>query len=106
MRNRIWLLCFLLSYPLLTFAVGFEDGGTIEEVLLSKNLIKVNGRTYKLPNSVKESSSPDGAPAIYQLKIGSYVFFSGMSDHSNLIDSLSIHMQPFQRADKDTSTNE
>lgn len=58
-------------------AQGFEGTGFIDKVELGKNLVTVGEETFYLPNS----TLLDGGPAIFQLKPGYQVNFSGNVDN-------------------------
>jgi hypothetical protein len=74
-------------------AATFEDNGTVENITVGTNEVRIDGKTYLLPNSVVESNSPGTGPAILQLKEGMFVVFSGRTGQMDTIDSLAIHLR-------------
>ncbi|MBO2929640.1 PilY2 family type 4a fimbrial biogenesis protein [Metapseudomonas otitidis] len=92
MKSTLSYLSYsLLAYSIGCFASDFEDGGVVQEVDVPRNIVLVDGASYHLPNSVKESSAPTGLPAIMQLEKGMYVFFYCKDSSKKEIDSISIH---------------
>ncbi|WP_236210052.1 PilY2 family type 4a fimbrial biogenesis protein [Metapseudomonas otitidis] len=90
---RFFLTLGFFTFSHCVFAATFEDGGVVESVDLARNTVVVDGATYHLANSVKESSQPSGLPAIMLLREGMYVFFYGEDASAKRIDSISIHSQ-------------
>lgn len=74
-------------------AATFEDNGTVEGIDVGTNQIRIDGKTYLLPNRVVESNSPSAGPAILQLKEGMFVVFSGQTGQIDIIESLAIHLR-------------
>ncbi|CAM5263867.1 Pilus assembly protein PilY OS=Stutzerimonas stutzeri OX=316 GN=UF78_03755 PE=4 SV=1 [Stutzerimonas stutzeri] len=69
-------------------AGGFEGNGEIAKVELLKNQIEVDEQTYSLPHSTQL----DGSPAIFQLKPGCQIGFSGrLASPHNIIDSVYLY---------------
>lgn len=91
MRIGGGLLGLLLSCA--TQAATFEDNGTIESISAGTNEIRIDGKTYLLPNNVVESNSPGAGSAILQLKEGMFVVFSGHTGQVDTIESLAIHLR-------------
>ncbi len=93
------LFIFAMAFGFFTqasaLAQTFEASGVVRDVNLAESKIRVNGRTYTLPNSVTESLLVNAGPAIYQLQLGTIIAFSG-TESGNIakIDSLAILLQP------------
>ncbi|GEM_PF-3401452 len=69
-------------------AQTFEQVGVVQDVIVEKNIVVVDGTRYKLPNSLQEN----GSPVLFQLKQGQVVNFSGTVEKpESVIESLTIN---------------
>lgn len=69
-------------------AETFEEVGIVQDVLVEKNIVLVDGKRYKLPNSLQEN----GSPILFQLKPGQVVNFSGTVDKPEpVIESITVN---------------
>ncbi|PTU73993.1 hypothetical protein DBO85_11550 [Pseudomonas mangrovi] len=94
-RKLIGLMGAALLCSAAAQAQTFEESGVVEKVFSERSLIQVNDRMYTLPNRVTESLSPGAGPAIFQLRTGTVVNFSGITGGQYpLIDSMAILRQP------------
>lgn len=80
-------------------AETFEEVGIVQDVLVEKNIVLVDGKRYKLPNSLQEN----GSPILFQLKPGQVVNFSGTVDRPEpVVESMTIN----HAAPKVSNTNQ
>lgn len=76
-------------------AQTFEAAGAVQDINLAQSKIRVDDRTYLLPNSVTESLLVNAGPVIYQLQMGTVIAFSGTASGSIAkIESVAILLQP------------
>ncbi|MDH1730985.1 PilY2 family type 4a fimbrial biogenesis protein [Pseudomonas chengduensis] len=88
-------ICGLLMVHASAQAQTFEAAGVVQDVNLAQSKIRVDDRTYQLPNSVTESLLVDAGPVIYQLQTGTVIAFSGTESGSIAkIESVAILLQP------------
>lgn len=97
-------LCLLglgaaLAFPAPALAADFESIGVVTRIDLGKNLITVDEseeeKTYYLPNS----TTLNGAPAIFYINQGSLISFSGESDGSTpTVNSIYVFPAEDQRS--------
>ncbi|HGN1360111.1 TPA: type 4a fimbrial biogenesis protein PilY2 [Pseudomonas aeruginosa] len=68
----------------------FEGAGVVFEVQVEKNLVDIDHRLYRLPNSTVRN----GMPSLFQVKPGSVVSYSGtVSQPWSTITDIYIHKQ-------------
>ena len=68
----------------------FEGAGVVFEVQVEKNLVDIDHRLYRLPNSTVRN----GMPSLFQVKPGSVVSYSGtVSQPWSTITEIYIHKQ-------------
>ncbi|MGG2511010.1 type 4a fimbrial biogenesis protein PilY2 [Pseudomonas aeruginosa] len=68
----------------------FEGAGVVFEVQVEKNLVDIDHRLYRLPNSTVRN----GMPSLFQVKPGSVVPYSGtVSQPWPTITDIYIHKQ-------------
>lgn len=91
--RRILAILGGLALSWAAHAATFEDNGTVESIAVGANQVRIDGKTYLLPNRVVESNSPNAGPAILQLKEGMFVVFSGQTGQMDTIESLAIHLR-------------
>ena len=79
----------LYPHPL-PHGLGFEGAGVVFEVQVEKNLVDIDHRLYRLPNSTVRN----GMPSLFQVKPGSVVSYSGtVSQPWSTITDIYIHKQ-------------
>lgn len=93
-----------LSVAGLLFTVGaasaasFEAAGVVQRVDVEHNLIEVDDQLYGLSNQIVESGNPGAGPALFQLRAGMSLTFSGETGVRPTITSIYIH-SPRQHLD-------
>lgn len=91
MKLRYLPLAGLLCAVGTASAASFEAVGVIQRVDVEHNLIEVDDQLYELSNQVAESSNPGAGPALFQLRAGMSLSFSGDTGVRPIIKSLYIH---------------
>lgn len=77
MKLRYLSLAGLLFAVEVASAASFEATGIIQRVDVEHNLIEVDDQLYGLSNQVVESGNPGAGPALFQLRAGMSLTFSG-----------------------------
>ncbi|MEH3022651.1 MAG: PilY2 family type 4a fimbrial biogenesis protein [Pseudomonas oryzihabitans] len=91
MKLRYPALAGLLLVMEVAAAGSFEAAGVIQRVDVEHNLIEVDDQLYELSNQVTESGNPGGGPALFQLRAGMSLSFSGDTGARPIIRSVYIH---------------
>ncbi|WP_273648940.1 type 4a fimbrial biogenesis protein PilY2 [Pseudomonas aeruginosa] len=90
---KVLRMLLALAVPGLCWAEDpqtFEGAGVVFEVQVEKNLVDIDHRLYRLPNS----SLRNGMPRLFQVTPGSVVSYSGtVSQPWSTITDIYIHKQ-------------
>lgn len=85
---RFFVPVFAAVVASATHAASFEAVGTVRDIQLGRNIVVVDRTTYSLPGKTLLG----GSPAIFQLKPGHLIGFSGTEATPHpIIDSLYLY---------------